>query len=92
MQRSTVEDFLMDERVKTSMIGFTYLTDAILMYRPGMPMVKGVYTEVAKMHHSTATRVERGIRHALEAREGEKKTVNGEYISWAKIMCGRAEG
>lgn len=36
-------------------------------------IVKGLYVEVAKKHESTSSRVERAIRHALDAvcREGD---------------------
>ena len=50
--------------------GYHYLRDAILMAIEDMDVLNAVtkvlYPTVAKMHQTTASRVERAIRHAIE--------------------------
>ena len=53
-----------------SIHGFYYLRDAIkiTLMQEGMirNITKTLYPEVARYHHTTASRVERSIRHAIE--------------------------
>lgn len=46
--------------------GTAYLREAVKMYEPGMGITKEVYPTVAKRHGSTASRVERCMRHSIE--------------------------
>lgn len=68
--RCIVEDFLTDFGVPSNILGYKYLTTAvcIVVGNPdfGRSVCKELYPEIAKLHFSTASRVERAIRHAIE--------------------------
>ena len=68
--RCIVEDFLTDFGVPSNILGYEYLTTAVCLI-VGNPdfrrsVCKELYPEIAKLHSSTASRVERAIRHAIE--------------------------
>lgn len=50
--------------------GYYHLRDAIMMVIEDMSLIsyvtKGLYPRIAKLHNSTAPRVERTIRHAID--------------------------
>ena len=46
--------------------GTEYLRRAVMIYRPGMSMTKELYPAIAEAVGSTATRVERNMRHSIE--------------------------
>ena len=56
--------------VPAHIMGYHYLRDSIMMCVNDSTMLNGItkilYPEVAKKHHSTPSRVERAIRHAIE--------------------------
>ena len=55
--------------VPTHILGYRYLRTAInYMYHQEIPisMTRDLYPEVAKVHRTTASRVERAIRHTIE--------------------------
>lgn len=73
------EEFSLEVKVKTILHrlgvpahvkGYQYLTDAIIMGIEDKEnleyITKVLYPNVAKKNHTTATRVERAIRHAIE--------------------------
>lgn len=92
MNRTKVEDYLIADGVQTNVLGFGYLVDAIMLYRPGMKMPQDVYPVIGEMHETTASRVERAVRHAIESRIGGVKVKNSGYISFVRIMCERKGG
>ena len=53
--------------IRDNLCGAYYLRAAVLLWRPGMSVTKELYPAVAKEFGSTASRVERGIRHAIES-------------------------
>ena len=61
-------EYLKEFGLPTSVKGFKYLTDAIIMYNePGMDSVtKSLYPKIGKKRNTTGQRVERAIRHAIE--------------------------
>ena len=63
-----VYEYLKEFGLPTSVKGFKYLTDAIIMYNePGMDSVtKSLYPKIGKKRNTTGQRVERAIRHAIE--------------------------
>lgn len=53
--------------LRDSLIGTEYIRSAVRLYRAGMAYSKELYPAVAKQFHSTASRVERSMRHAIES-------------------------
>lgn len=68
--RCIIEDFLTDFGVPSNILGYKYLTTAVCLIvgNPdfGRSVCKELYPEIAKLHSSTSSRVERAIRHAIE--------------------------
>ena len=91
MNRIKVEDYLIADGVQTNISGFGYLVDAIMLYCPGMKITQELYPTISEMHHTTPSRVERAIRHAIESRIGGTKVKNSSYISFVRLMCERCE-
>ena len=62
--------------------GYHYLRDSIIMAVTDMDILnsitKQLYPTIAKMHHTTSSRVERAIRHAIEVawNRGKMDTIN----------------
>lgn len=48
-------------------LGTGYLRTAVGMYQPGMGITKELYPALANAYHTTPSRVERAIRHSIEA-------------------------
>lgn len=61
-----LDQILMDAGYPENLSGTHYLRVAIQKYRRGMLITGELYPEVAKEVGSTASRVERAIRHATE--------------------------
>lgn len=53
--------------IRDNLSGAYYLRAAVLLWRPGIAITKELYPAVAKEFGSTASRVERAIRHAIES-------------------------
>lgn len=68
--------------------GTAMLRSAVALWRPGMSMTKEVYPAVAKEYRSTAGRVERAMRHAIESAwdRGDVDVINGCFGS--SVSCG----
>ena len=68
--RDKTIDVLLQMGVPASIKGFTYICDAIELFDtdPYYPDGKicSLYFEIARLHETTASRVERAIRHAFE--------------------------
>lgn len=68
--RDKTIDVLLQMAVPASIKGFTYICDAIELFDtdPYYPDGKicSLYFEIARLHETTASRVERAIRHAFE--------------------------
>ena len=77
--RDKTIDVLLQMEVPASIKGFTYICDAIELFDtdPYYPDGKicSLYFEIARLHETTASRVERAIRHAFEVAltKGEHK-------------------
>ncbi len=65
-----VTDMIHEIGIPAHIKGYHYLRDAIIMAVEDMDVLNAVtkvlYPTVAKKHHTTASRVERAIRHAIE--------------------------
>lgn len=46
--------------------GTAYIREGIKLYEPGMALFKELYPTIAKRHNTTASRVERCMRHSLD--------------------------
>lgn len=79
--RDKTIDVLLQMGVPASIKGFTYICDAIELFDtdPYYPDGKicSLYFEIARLHETTASRVERAIRHAFEVAltKGERDIV-----------------
>ncbi|MFC5468443.1 sporulation initiation factor Spo0A C-terminal domain-containing protein [Cohnella suwonensis] len=86
VKRIVVE--LEGEKIPKNMSGYSYLKTAAMMsyrdFRLANSAVTKLYRELASRFETTASRVERCIRHAIEtgaARNGVKKSSNSEFIA-----------
>lgn len=76
-QRSSISAMLMDLDIPSKRRGFAYLEMCIELYmeKPGQPLTKVIYAEVAKYHDAKQEAVERAMRqliHETWARRDEK--------------------
>lgn len=84
--RDKTIDVLLQMGVPASIKGFTYICDAIELFDtdPYYPDGKicSLYFEIARLHETTASRVERAIRHAFEVAltKGERDIVDCIWI------------
>lgn len=66
----TVDDMLLNLGVPSHILGHAYIRQAIVLVSKtpelGHCITKGLYPTVAKNNNTTASRVERAIRHAIE--------------------------
>ena len=85
--RDKTIDVLLQMGVPASIKGFTYICDAIELFDtdPYYPDGKicSLYFEIARLHETTVSRVERAIRHAFEVAltKGERDTYSGTLRS-----------
>lgn len=77
------KQFLMEEGVAPHCKGFLYLNDAIRLYEPTRNIM-GLYAEVAALHNTTATRVERAIRHSIQ--QADEPATNAKFIAARKLV------
>lgn len=65
-KRVTAKQYLIDNGFRTSLLGFNYLSTAVELYIPGEIGIIKLYEEIADRFETTASRVERAIRHLIE--------------------------
>lgn len=82
MDRTAIETRLMSLGVAPNLRGFELLTDAVMIYKPGMKIMRELYTAIAQEHGTTPLHVERAIRHAIG-----KCVDNLDYEGSEKIFC-----
>lgn len=85
MKKSEIVKYLDKKNVRHSLSGFDYLITAINMCTEDTDRIHSVcklYADVAKVHGTTKSRVERAIRNAIET-AGEEIT-NSEFIARAR--------
>ncbi len=88
LTEKVVQDYLIENGFKVSQLGFTYITDAIMMYYPNIPLTKGLYPAVAEKRETTMARVERAIRHSIETSKIDTVT-NGEFLAVTHLVVTR---
>lgn len=75
MNRTKIENVLMDMGVPTGIKGFTFITDAVEYideYGEDIYVTKELYPDIAKKRSTTPSRVERAIGYAFQtARSGK---------------------
>lgn len=95
MDRNKVEDVLFAMGIPANAKGFKYIVDALeVIDRDGcsVGITKVLYPEVAATNHTTASRVERAIRHAFEIANSERGdfAVLEKYIGHINTTNGAA--
>lgn len=87
MNRTKIENVLIDMGVPAGIKGFNFIADAVEYideHKGDISVTKELYPAIAKKRSTTASRVERAIRHAFEIARSEKgdcKTVE-KYIGF----------
>lgn len=66
MKSALLDVYLKKLGFRENLTGTHMIRRAVPLWRPGCRITKDIYPEVAKQCGSTASRVERGIRHAIE--------------------------
>lgn len=61
-----LDKMLLDCGIRDCLVGTDYIRRGVYLYRPGMMMTKDLYPAIAAAVGSTASRVERAMRHAIE--------------------------
>lgn len=76
---------LAKRNVPRRVAGYRYLVDATFLAHEDMSLLydrvvtKALYPEIAKLHHSTSSRVERAIRYAID--KSGSTLANSGFIS-----------
>ena len=68
-ENKKIQQVLLQIGVPTNLIGFLYLASAeefVLNDPTELYKVTGLYADIAKKHHTSISKVERAIRHAIE--------------------------
>lgn len=81
--RKIIGDKLIAAGIYPDIKGFTYIIDAVEIFKPGNPLME-LYAGVAEKHGVTSIRVERCIRHAKERTKQYKNLGNGQFIGLLK--------
>lgn len=90
-----ITEFIHDMGVPAHIKGYQYLREAILMSVLDMDMLNSVtkilYPEVAKKFHTTPSRVERAIRHAIEVAWSRGKVETIEEMFGYTVSQGKGK-
>ncbi len=91
---NTVTSIIHEVGVPAHIKGYQYLREAILIAVADMEVINAVtkvlYPEVAKRFNTTASRVERAIRHAIEVAWDRGRLGDASKIFW--LYCIQCEG
>lgn len=88
-----IKDELLKVGIRPNLGGFAFLTTALLDYSPRKKLCGncGLYQYIATLHGSTASKVERAIRHAIQT-AGELTTCsNSEFLATIDYRIARSE-
>lgn len=70
MEKRKIENLLDRLNIPLDNLGYRYLISALEIYTKDInTKITLIYSQVAKKHNSTASRVERAIRHSVECAE-----------------------
>lgn len=87
MDKTTIErvtDVIVELQIPANVLGYRYLRDAIVMAiedKQYMNKTIALYTKVAEKNNSTASRVERAIRHGIEISRYKNEEAYRKYVS-----------
>lgn len=87
MNRAKIEDVLLKMGVPAGIKGFAYIADAVEYidkHGTDIRITKDLYPDIAKARNTTASRVERAIRHAFSfcyEKKGDYETIE-KYIGF----------
>lgn len=95
--------FLLESGVYPNLKGYNFLIDAVKLVKqnPSIILTKHLYPTVAKLHNTTASKVERAMRHVVSTRiklSNYKKIgiesipTNGEFIWFFAVVGGKKNG
>lgn len=85
--RELVENMLLEVGIFPNLVGFVYIPEAITMLikEPRIKIV-AMYEIIAKRHHVSMSRVERGIRYAVQKCNHDKFVDMGKDISNSEFL------
>ena len=90
-----VTDMIHEIGVPAHIKGYQYLRDAIMMAVEDMNMLNAItkvlYPTIAKNHHTTPSRVERAIRHAIEVAWGRGKMDTIDELFGYTVSVGKGK-
>lgn len=90
-QKSKIENYLLSKHIRPSVKGFDYLVYAIYLVSKDSSykraITKRLYPDIAKEFNENPARVERAMRHAIDASKSLLKTC--EFIALADIEIRR---
>ena len=90
-----VTDMIHEIGIPAHIKGYHYLRDAIIMAVEDMDVLNAItkvlYPTVAKMHQTTASRVERAIRHAIEVAWSRGKLDTLDHLFGYTVSTGKGE-
>lgn len=74
MKRNDVENILIKMGIPAGIKGFKYIADSVLLLNENLDIsiTKKLYPEIAQKNKTTASRVERAIRHAFEVARSQR--------------------
>ncbi|NLG03331.1 MAG: sporulation transcription factor Spo0A [Clostridia bacterium] len=92
---SDVTDMIHEIGVPAHIKGYHYLRDAIIMAIDDVEIMNGItkilYPTIAKHHHTTSSRVERAIRHAIEVAWGRGRMETIDELFGYTINMGKGK-
>lgn len=85
---SPIHDLLLSIGIPPNIYGYSYITYAeeLLLTEEHPPVPKGLYLDIAKHYHTTPSRVERAIRHAISVAwlHGDMDTIDYIFANCVK--------
>lgn len=80
MDKRKLENILDKLNIRLNLSGYRYWITAVEIYSKNKIRITELYKEIAKVHNTTAVRVERALRHTIEdKKEAIQKYFNVEY-------------
>ena len=91
MKNAVLDAYLRKLGFRENILGTNMIREAVALWRPGALMTKEIYPVVAKQCGSTASRVERAMRHAIETAWDRADVDTIEEIFGGTIDPGRGK-
>lgn len=93
MNKTTVEDYLIEDGIPIETSGFWYLVYSIMNYDDGMSIEKEVFPIVAEKFMTSSSAVGNSIRYLIRKsnRKKNRKIGTKKYIITAKMVCERKD-